>query len=35
MPSRDGPRTHATEQLLRSDLLRSAWMFVVGVLDAY
>src|SRR5438093_7247905 len=23
------------EQLLRSDLLRSAWMFAVGALDAY
>jgi hypothetical protein len=29
------PRTTAGEQLLRSDLLRSAWMFAVGALDAY
>lgn len=29
------PRTSATEQLLRSDLLRTAWMFAVGALDAY
>jgi hypothetical protein len=31
------PLPHAThtEQLLRSDLLRSAWMFAVGALDAY
>ena len=31
------PLAHATdaEQLLRSDLLRSAWMFAVGALDAY
>lgn len=29
------PRTTATERLLRSDLLRSAWMFAVGALDAY
>jgi hypothetical protein len=29
------PRTNATEQLLRSDLLRSAWMFAVGAMDAY
>jgi len=29
------PRTNAAEQLLRSDLLRSAWMFAVGALDAY
>jgi hypothetical protein len=29
------PRTNATERLLRSDLLRSAWMFAVGALDAY
>lgn len=27
--------TNPTEQLLRSDLLRSAWMFSVGALDAY
>jgi hypothetical protein len=32
-----GPLPHATdaEKLLRSDLLRSAWMFAVGALDAY
>lgn len=32
-----GPLPHATpvEQRLRSDLLRSAWMFAVGALDAY
>lgn len=31
------PLTHANpaEKLLRSDLLRSAWMFAVGALDAY
>lgn len=29
------PRTNAAEQLLRSDLLRSAWMFAVGALDGY
>ena len=29
------PRTNAAEQLLRSDLLRSAWMFAVGAMDAY
>lgn len=29
------PRTTAAEQLLRSDLLRSAWMFAVGAIDAY
>ncbi len=29
------PRTNAAEQLLRSDLLRSAWMYAVGALDAY
>lgn len=31
------PLSHATpaEKLLRSDLLRSAWMFAVGALDAY
>lgn len=29
------PCTNAAEQLLRSDLLRSAWMFAVGALDAY
>jgi hypothetical protein len=29
------PPTNAVEQLLRSDLLRSAWMFAVGALDAY
>lgn len=28
-------RTNAAEQLLRSDILRSAWMFAVGALDAY
>ena len=26
---------HDAEKLLRSDLLRSAWMFAVGALDAY
>jgi hypothetical protein len=29
------PRTSDVERLLRSDLLRSAWMFAVGALDAY
>jgi hypothetical protein len=29
------PRDNAAEQLLRSDLLRSAWMFAVGAMDAY
>ena len=29
------PRGSAAEQLLRSDLLRGAWMFAVGGLDAY
>ena len=29
------PKDSAVEQLLRSDLLRSAWMFAVGALDAY
>jgi hypothetical protein len=29
------PTTTAAEQMLRSDLLRSAWMFAVGGLDAY
>jgi hypothetical protein len=29
------PAGTATEQMLRSDLLRSAWMFAVGALDAY
>lgn len=29
------PRTTDAEKLLRSDLLRSAWMFAVGALDAY
>ena len=29
------PRGTSSEQLLRSDLLRSAWMFAVGALDAY
>jgi hypothetical protein len=29
------PRTNAAEQLLRSDLLRSGWMFAVGAMDAY
>jgi hypothetical protein len=29
------PHTTAAEKLLRSDLLRSAWMFAVGALDAY
>jgi hypothetical protein len=29
------PRGNAGEQFLRSDLLRSAWMFAVGAMDAY
>jgi hypothetical protein len=29
------PHGTAAEQLLRSDLWRSAWMFGVGALDAY
>ena len=29
------PPTSDTEHPLRSDLLRSAWMFAVGALDAY
>ncbi len=29
------PEGNAAEQLLRSDLLRSAWMFAVSALDAY
>ena len=29
------PRNTAAQQLLRSDLLRSGWMFAVGALDAY
>lgn len=29
------PRTNAAAQMLRSDLLRSAWMFAVGAIDAY
>ena len=29
------PRTNPIEQMLRSDLLRSAWMFAVGAMDAY
>lgn len=29
------PQATAAEKLLRSDLLRSAWMFAVGALDAY
>jgi hypothetical protein len=29
------PQSNAAEQLLRSGLLRSAWMFAVGALDAY
>jgi hypothetical protein len=29
------PQGSAGEKLLRSDLLRSAWMFAVGALDAY
>jgi hypothetical protein len=29
------PTGSADEQTLRSDLLRSAWMFAVGALDAY
>jgi len=31
----DLPGTTAAERLLRADLLRSAWMFAVGSLDAY
>jgi hypothetical protein len=29
------PHATAAENLLRSDLLRGAWMFAVGALDAY
>lgn len=29
------PRSNSGEQILRSDLLRSGWMFAVGALDAY
>jgi hypothetical protein len=29
------PAATVAEQALRSDLLRSAWMFVIGALDAY
>jgi hypothetical protein len=29
------PQTTESEGLLRSDLLRGAWMFAVGALDAY
>jgi hypothetical protein len=29
------PRADSAERLLRSDFLRSAWMFAVGALDAY
>jgi hypothetical protein len=29
------PATSASEEMLRSDLFRSAWMFAVGALDAY
>lgn len=29
------PRGTPAEQLLRADLLRSAWMFAVGALDAF
>jgi hypothetical protein len=29
------PRTNPAELMLRSDLLRSAWMFAVGAMDAY
>ncbi len=29
------PRTNAAEEMLRSDLLRSAWMFAAGAMDAY
>jgi len=29
------PRTSAADEMLRSDLLRSAWMFAVGAMDAY
>jgi hypothetical protein len=31
----DAPQGDAAARLLRSDLLRSAWMFAVGALDAY
>ncbi len=29
------PQTNDAERLLRSDILRSAWMFAIGALDAY
>ena len=29
------PKGNAAEQMLRSDLLRSAWMFSIGAIDAY
>ena len=29
------PTATASHRLLRSDVLRSAWMFAVGALDAY
>ena len=29
------PQTSSAEQLLRSDLMRSSWMFAVGAMDAY
>ena len=29
------PRHNPADELLRSDILRSAWMFAVGALDAY
>ncbi len=29
------PSATAAEEMLRSDLLRSAWMFAVGAMDAY
>ena len=29
------PHANSAEQLLRSDPLRSAWMFAVGAMDAY
>lgn len=29
------PRANVAEDMLRSDLLRSAWMFAVGAMDAY
>lgn len=29
------PRASAAERMLRSDLLRSAWMFAAGAMDAY